>query len=158
MSALSLAARLWSHLAWVVDVKSGDARTSRVLAPVVVVLASLGAAACSSPGGQPAVQVAHDFYAAVEAHDGTQACGLLAPQTRHELESTAGKPCPRAVLEESLPHVRGRGHLERFGNQAQVDLVGDTVFLSEFRDGWRIVALMCTPRGAQPYDCQVKGA
>lgn len=135
-----------------------DVRTSHVLAAVVVALAALCSAGCSSPGGQAAVRVAHDFYAAVEAHDGTRACGLLAPQTRHELEATAGKPCPRAVLEESVPHARGRGHLERFGNQAQVDLVGDTVFLSEFRNGWRIVALMCTPRGAQPYDCQVKGA
>ena len=115
------------------------------------------AAGCGSAGGDAALHVATRFYDAVAAHDGARACRYLAPQTRHELESSAGEPCARAVLAEDFPSVRGEGEVRRFGNQAAVKLSEDTVFLAEFNVGWRVVAAVCTPRGALPHDCQVKG-
>lgn len=121
------------------------------------VLSCLLAAGCGSPGGDPALRVATRFYDAVAMHDGARACRYLAPQTRHELESSAGAPCARALLGKDIPSVRGEGEVRRFGNQAAVTLTGDTVFLAEFDAGWRVVAAACTPRGALPYDCQVKG-
>ncbi|MGH3331739.1 MAG: hypothetical protein ACRDPJ_10615 [Nocardioidaceae bacterium] len=54
--------------------------------------------------------------------------------------------------------MRGEGEVSRFGNQAEVKLIGDTAFLAEFGTGWKVVAAACTHRAALPYDCQVKGA
>jgi hypothetical protein len=125
---------------------------------LTAVLVALVATGCSSPAGSSALSVSHQFYAAVRAGDGARACRLLAPQTRLELESSARMPCAEAVVREHIPAVSGRGRLQRFGNQAQVRLVGDTAFLAEFGGGWKIVALACTRRGELPFDCQVKGS
>lgn len=123
-----------------------------------ILLPALLSSGCGSPGGDAALHVANGFYGAVASHDGAGACQYLAPRTRHELESSTGKACARAVLAEDIPSVRGEGEVRRFGNQAEVKLVGDTVFLAEFSTGWKVVAAACTPRAALPYDCQIKGA
>jgi hypothetical protein len=45
-----------------------------------------------------------------------------------------------------------------YGLQAEVILSGDTVFLSRFEDGWRVIAAGCTPQEGKPFDCLVKGS
>ena len=115
------------------------------------------AAGCAGGSGAAAVEVARGFHAAVARQDGAAACGLLAPQTRSELEQSAQRPCPVAVLETEVPQAGGVRASSMFGSQAQVRLEGDTVFLAEFPDGWRVVAASCTPRPPLPYDCRIKG-
>jgi hypothetical protein len=44
-----------------------------------------------------------------------------------------------------------------YGRQARAVLASDTLFLSQFSDGWKIVAAGCEPRPGRPYQCSVKG-
>ena len=101
--------------------------------------------------------MAEDFYAALSQGDGAAACELLAPATRDELEQSAGKPCAAAILEEDVPRLGEARDVAVYGSAGQVDLEGDTAFLGEFRDVWRITAASCTPQPPEPYDCQVAG-
>lgn len=101
--------------------------------------------------------VADRFYTAVAAQDGASACAILSPAARSELEQSAGKPCPRAILEEDVPAVAAPERIEVFGTMAQVRYAGETAFLTRFEQGWRVVAAACTPTRAK-YDCSVQGA
>lgn len=44
-----------------------------------------------------------------------------------------------------------------YGNQARAVLATDTLFLSRFAAGWKVVAAGCSPRPEQPYQCRVNG-
>jgi hypothetical protein len=48
-------------------------------------------------------------------------------------------------------------HLFGAGTMAQVRFREDTVFMSEFRHGWKVMAADCKPRTGRPYDCQIQG-
>lgn len=112
---------------------------------------------CSGSQDRAAATAAEEFYAAVGSGDGSAACELLAPRAREELEQSSGMPCDRAVLEEGLPADGSVGTTEVYGTMARVDYGADTVFLSEFDAGWRVVASGCTfVADALPYDCRVK--
>jgi hypothetical protein len=126
----------------------------RALAALPLVLAATG---CANADDQVVARVAADFYAAVSSGDGTAACALLAPKTTSELEQSAGTPCAKAVLEEDIPRAGGARSAKVFGTMAQVDLGSDTAFLARFRDGWKVMAVGCTPVPRLPYDCAVSG-
>jgi hypothetical protein len=86
-----------------------------------------------------------------------QACAVLAPGTVEELEQSAGAPCAKALGGESL---RPGGALRRtdvYGGQARAVLASDTLFLSRFASGWKVVAAGCEPRPQEPYQCRIKG-
>jgi hypothetical protein len=117
----------------------------------------LGTAACGSSQDQPVRDVTERFYAAVAQRDGRTACRLLAPETLGELEQSAHRPCPQALLDEGLPPARGPGGVRAFGTMAQVRYPSETVFLSRFSDGWKVMAAGCTPAAAERYDCRVTG-
>lgn len=125
------------------------------IVPLGVLL--LAASACGSAQDQPVGQTAGQFYSAVADGDGRVACHLLAPDTLVELEQSAQKPCAEALVEEDLPAVRDRGRVRAFGTMAQVRYDGETVFLTRFADGWKIMAAGCTPTAPERYDCQVQG-
>jgi hypothetical protein len=120
----------------------------------VVVLASAG---CGSDVSTAASSVAERFYAAVAAGNGAAACALLAPPTIAEVEQSGQAPCRQAIMDEDIPSAGQVVDQQRFGDQAQVRLRGDTAFLAQFADGWKVVAAACTWRGELPYDCKVKG-
>ncbi|MEU8865117.1 hypothetical protein [Streptomyces umbrinus] len=44
-----------------------------------------------------------------------------------------------------------------YGNQARAVLSSDTLFLSRFTSGWKVVAAGCEPRPQEPYQCRIKG-
>jgi len=97
------------------------------------------------------------FERSVRQADWPRACAALAPQTRQELTESAKAPCAKALAEEKLPYAGALRGSEVYGQQAQVVLTTDTLFLSSFPTGWLITAAGCEPRSQQPYQCQVKG-
>ena len=112
---------------------------------------------CGSAQDDVVRSVASDFAAAVERDDGAAACRLLAPVTRSELEKAAGKPCRAAILEEDLPAAGAVESTAAYGTMAQVSFAADTIFVTEFRTGWKVLAAGCSPVPGAPYDCQVQG-
>ncbi|MEV6734253.1 MULTISPECIES: hypothetical protein [unclassified Streptomyces] len=121
-------------------------------------MAVLAVCGCGGPGPREerAESAARAFETALGASRYGQACALLAPQTRQEVAQE--EECGRALAEEALPAARGKAVAEVYGRQAMVRLRGDTLFLSQFGSGWKVVAAGCTARADQPYDCQVKGS
>jgi hypothetical protein len=123
--------------------------------PCLVVLASL--ASCGAPADSDASEAARTFHESVARADGLRACAALSARTRSELEQSAGKPCPAAVLEESLPPLGEPVETHVYGTAAQVGSTGDTVFLSRFDRGWKVTAAGCTREPTGLYDCQLQG-
>jgi hypothetical protein len=126
-------------------------------AAAATVLALTG---CGAVDQRPATEAAQRFYAAVQQRDGEAACATLVPSTRSELEQSAGKPCPQAILEEDVPTPEQPAATEVFGTMAQVRYPDETAFLARSDTGWLVLAVGCggRPEGPErPYDCQVKG-
>ncbi|MFI9586100.1 hypothetical protein ACIHCQ_30650 [Streptomyces sp. NPDC052236] len=98
------------------------------------------------------------FERALAAEDTTALCAALAPGTRDELEASAKAPCTRSITAEELPAGGAPRTVDVYGRQARVVLDADTLFLSRFPGGWKVVAAGCRPDGAdRPYKCAVKG-
>jgi hypothetical protein len=83
-------------------------------------------------------------------------CDLLLPTTRAALEEQEQASCAEAI--GNLPLQGGAvREIQVWGDDAQVKVGGDTLFLNETSGGWRVAAAACSPRGEQPYDCEVEG-
>lgn len=134
--------------------------SGRRLIFVATTVGTLAVGGCGAVAGREdvAADTARRFLAAVDEGDGSTACALLAPDTVSRLEESSAEPCDQAVTEEDLPEPGAVESAQVYGQWAQVVLSGDTVFLAEFRDGWRVVAAGCRPRGERPYDCAVEGS
>ncbi len=135
---------------------SPGALVSRASLACAAVAALLVVSGCASSKAPEAEDAALRFYQAFEGSDGATACDLLAPKTRDDVASSSGTDCAKAILEEQLPAVESPSGTTVFGDQAQVKLGAETVFLAEFPDGWKVVAAGCTPNGDLPYDCEVQ--
>jgi hypothetical protein len=113
---------------------------------------------CAGSQDDAVTEAAATYAEALTQEDGAAACSFLAPSTRSELERSSGKPCAEAVLEEAVTDVGARVEVAAYGTMAQVRFAQDTVFLTRFKAGWRILAAACTPpESPGPYDCQVQG-
>ena len=70
-------------------------------------------------------------------------------------------PGSRTACAEAIEQVTLEGgeveSVEIWGGNAQVRLTGDTLFLTQTRSGWRVIAAACRSRGEAPYDCEVDG-
>lgn len=126
----------------------------------VVALALLAAAlcACGRSGDRQAVRgVAVQFYAAVDRGDGARACALLSTDTRKSLEKQESEACHKAVQHLHL-NAGPVGSARVYSLEASVELRGgDTVFLEETKQGWRIAASGCHPTGREePADCDLE--
>ena len=100
-----------------------------------------------------AEETARAFLQAVADGDGEAACGALAPETEAEIDA----PCEESILSEALSAPSPVADSRVYGQSALVRFEGDAVFLAVFRDGWRVVAAGCAPRGERPYDCRIQG-
>lgn len=135
-------------------------RTAYALAATVSVLLAVGAL-----GGCATVAERRDdvrdtaavFEKALTAGAYDRVCTVLAPATVDELEQSAGGPCAKAVSEESLKPGGDVRRTDVYGNQARAVLASDTLFLSHFTSGWKVVAAGCEPRPQEPYQCRIKG-
>jgi hypothetical protein len=124
--------------------------------PACLVALAVMVSGCGGPAGRAISGVAESFHRAVSAHNGAAACRLLAPSTAQEVAQVSDSRCAAGILTQELPPAGASVAVRRFGTQAQVRLRGDTVFLAEFAQGWRVVAAGCVPRPPRPYDCQVQ--
>ncbi|MFI6458656.1 hypothetical protein ACIBF6_44815 [Streptosporangium amethystogenes] len=109
---------------------------------------------CAAATAAPAEQTVRRFYLAVESGQGQRACSLLTPEAAESL-STGGQTCATAVLGLDLPGGRTQA-AEVWGDEAQVRLTRDTVFLHRFPQGWLVRGAGCRPRGERPYRCEVE--
>jgi hypothetical protein len=133
----------------------------RAASVAAFVAVALSATSCGSlsPNPSAAAQAATAFRSDVQRSDGAAACGLLAPETRHEVVQSAGKPCAIAILHEGVSGGRASPvHVDAYGQAARVVYADDVVFLADFPAGWRLTAAGCTARVDRPYDCSLKGS
>jgi hypothetical protein len=123
----------------------------------VVLAGTVGACGTVSERRDDVRAAAAAFEEALDEGAHERMCGALAPATLEELEQSAGTPCAQALGEESLPAGGAVRHTDVYGNQARAVLAEDTLFLSHFSTGWKVVAAGCTQRPARPYQCRIKG-
>jgi hypothetical protein len=122
-------------------------RAGLVLAAVVATMATAGCAGLQQPEVE---QVA----AAFTESGAVDRCVLLAPATVAALEHDESAPCAEALGQLDLPG----GQLVSsavWGENAQVRLTGDTLFLTRTDTGWKVAAAGCTPHGEAPYLCRL---
>jgi hypothetical protein len=126
------------------------------MAGVAALVAGVLLVGCAAPPA-PAAAVGDRFYRAVGGSDWNAACALLAPETRADLEQSAGSPCPAALRDEELPDPGPVVRSVEFGTMTQVRYRQDTVFLARFQSGWKVMAVACSPGPGHPYDCRLQG-
>lgn len=125
---------------------------------LALALLALAFCACGRSGDRQTVRdAAVQFYAAVDRHDGARACALLSADTRKALEEQESESCDKAI--EHLDLAGGPvGSVSVYSTNAAVELRGgDTVFLQDTKEGWRIAAAGCRPSGhEEPADCDLE--
>lgn len=97
------------------------------------------------------------FERLLRSDDPTALCAALAPDTRSAVETSGNAPCEKAITSQRPPSGGAAHHVDVYGRQARVVLASDTLFLSLFADGWKVVAAGCTPRQGHPYQCTLQG-
>jgi hypothetical protein len=106
-----------------------------------------------------AAAVTERFHAALEAGDGQAACDELSEETASKLEQQEKKPCEEAILGLELPKGGTVADSRVEITSAVTTLAdGDSDFLDEGPEGWKIAAAGCVPTlPDQPYDCELEG-
>jgi hypothetical protein len=125
---------------------------------LVAIGVSLLAPGCGASDADGASAAAHRLYAAVNEDDGVTACEQLSDDTRKQLVSEERKPCPEAILDVELSGTRSIA-ASAYVTEAKVDLDGgDSVFLEETDEGWKVTAAGCRPAPGEetPYDCELE--
>jgi hypothetical protein len=124
---------------------------------IVVLALALAATGCGRAHDRAAVgEVTDTFFAALGSGDGDRACEQLTPDTRAELESEEKSDCRDAVTKLDLaPGSVARVEVDVVS--ATVELSnGESAFLDQDREGWRLSAVGCKARGERPYDCELE--
>ena len=127
----------------------------------VALAVALGVSACGAQGSSQAgaARAAAARFLAAQSTDPTSACALLAPKTLESVQQDG--PCPETLTQDLPPQQDSSSNprsVEVYGKDAIARFEQDTVFLSLFRDGWRVTAAQCQPAGERrPYDCKVEG-
>src|SRR3954451_22848470 len=123
-------------------------RAGRVAAVAVVAMAAGGCADLQQPEVE---QVA----AAFTRSGPVDRCALLAPATVAALEYDESAPCADALEQVGLPGGQVVSSAV-WGDNAQVRLTGDTLFLTRTDAGWKVAAAGCAPQGEAPYLCRLE--
>lgn len=121
---------------------------------LAVFLTGCGASGARVDGARDAARA---FEQALASRQYGAACNLLAPETRERLEEDERQACAKAMEGQELPVSGAVNSAEVYGRQALVRADGETLFLSLFTGGWRVVAAGCMPQEDKPYQCVVKG-
>jgi hypothetical protein len=118
----------------------------------VLAAAALLLAGCAGLEQPEVERIASTFAAA----DPSARCAVLAPATVAAVEAARSESCVQAMAQLSLPEGAVVSSTV-WGDQAQVQLVGDTVFLTRTSTGWKVTAAGCRSRGDAPYNCRLEG-
>ena len=122
----------------------------------IAILAALLSGCGTDSSAGDARQAVRDFYAALERHDGAAACNRLSEGARSSLETSEKKPCEQAVLVLGLKPSRIVA-VRVFVTSAEAELSeGESTFLDQTPQGWKISALACSPQHEQPYECELE--
>lgn len=127
-------------------------------AVVGLAVVTLALCSCGRSGDRHTVRaVATAFYAAAERHDGARACALLSSDTRKALENQESERCVKAIEKVDL-NGGPVADVSVYSVQAAVELRGgDTVFIEDTKQGWRVSAAGCRPAGqGEPADCDLE--
>ena len=127
--------------------------TARRWIVLALLMLCLGATGCGRGGDrEQATQVAERFFSAVGSGDGATACAQLSPDTRKALEEDESKPCRDAIGGLSID-PGSPTKLELYLTNAKADLDnGESAFLSQTAEGWRLSAVGCKPGDGPPSD------
>jgi hypothetical protein len=123
----------------------------------VVLAAAVGACGTVSERRDAVGDVAASFEEALDEGAYDRVCAALAPGTVEELAQSADGSCAKALSEEPPPPGGALRLADVYGNQARAVLAEDTLFLSRFDAGWKVVAAACVQMRKQPYQCRIKG-
>lgn len=125
-----------------------DVRTrgALVASAALVAVAAGGCAAAQRPDVE---RVAVEFAAGGPE----ERCGLLAPAVVAVLDAQDGCESGVAQVPAGSADVLGT---EVWGDDAQVRLPGDTLFLTRTATGWKVTAAGCRAAGEGPYVCAVE--
>ncbi|MFF4029202.1 hypothetical protein ACFYZ2_05450 [Streptomyces sviceus] len=131
----------------------------RISPLMCLALLGLVLSGCGSVGERrsDAETAATGFERLLRADDPTGLCAALAPETRGELEESQKASCEKAISSQEIPPGGATQRVDLYGRQARIVLARDTLFLSLFPDGWKVVAAGCTPQPGRPYQCAIKG-
>lgn len=135
----------------------GASRAGRMAALAV---AAGWLAGCGGGARSDVRAVSQGFLQALGQRDGAAACRALSDQARAHLENEEGKPCAQAIGGLGL-RSSAVGRVQVYMTSAKADLRdGDSLFLSQGPDGWRLDAIGCTPSAGKPadrpYDCALE--
>ncbi|GAA6527659.1 hypothetical protein [Intrasporangium sp. DVR] len=116
---------------------------------------------CGSPEAASAASAASRFVR-LAADDPAAACELLAPRTREKVTEEAKGSCAEGLRSQLASAATDGPDVEPeiAGHTAKVATGGQTVFLSLFEDGWKVLAAGCTRASedtSTPYDCALEG-
>jgi hypothetical protein len=132
---------------------------ARALLPCLLALAATGAATgCGTSADRDQARAAAErLYQAAHRDDGATACAQLAPDLRAQLvEDEPGSRCATAIRQLTL-HGDRADRVRVYATSAEVRFAGgDTVFLGDTAQGWRVEALGCQPAGPGPFECEAQ--
>ncbi len=85
------------------------------------------------------------------------ACAQLSSDAAQEVAMNAKRPCEKAVRDLQVKGTTVQS-VRVYGDSATVSFTGgDTAFLSDTKQGWRVDAAGCQPQApSAPEDCEVQ--
>jgi hypothetical protein len=128
---------------------------------LVAILCALAATGCGVSGDEAEVRdVTERFYEAVRGDDGGAACELLSAEAAKALEGQTGQKCDDVITRLEYEGGDVEGVVVYVTNAKAETSAGESTFLSEEPDGWRIVAVACRPETGKPrdrpFECEVE--
>ena len=134
---------------------------SRRHLPALGCLVVLALGACGAPSSEVGARDAAVAFVDTVASDPGRACQQLVDPTRQAMEQQdPSGDCAAALGTVQLGTGRDVVRTTVQGHSAEVVLRDDIVFLSLFRDGWRVMAAGCKRTSkdlAQPAECEISG-
>jgi hypothetical protein len=128
---------------------------------LVAILCAVAVAGCGVSDDEAEVRdVAERFYEAIRGDDGDAACELLSAEAVKALEGQTGQKCDDVITRLEYEGGDVEAAVVYVTNAKVETSAGESAFLAEEPDGWRIVAVACKPELGKPrdrpFECEVE--